>query len=168
MFCGECGTQNPDTNQFCKNCGKPLRKPHHVPAPQPAAVPVQPVAAQPQTQPVYYQPQPAGVQPPGGIAGADVPVKATLNKGILVLGIVGIIFGILSWIFYPYLCGFAAVLLGGVTFYKAGNRKGVVGIIAVIAVVIGLASILVNYFYFVLFPPLPDTLIINLAFRLIG
>jgi hypothetical protein len=24
MFCGECGTLNPDTNRFCKNCGKPL------------------------------------------------------------------------------------------------------------------------------------------------
>jgi uncharacterized membrane protein YhhN len=168
MFCGECGTQNPDTNQFCKNCGKPLRRPQQVPAPQPAAVPVQPVAVQPQVQPLYYQPQPAGLQATGVIAGAAAPAKPPLNKGMLVLGIVGIVFGIVSWIFYPYLCGFAAFLIGGITFYKAGNRKGIVGIVAVIALVLGLASILVNYFYFVLFPPLPDTLITNLGFQLIG
>jgi zinc-ribbon domain len=33
MFCGECGTENPDTNQFCKNCGKPLKKKQLQPAP---------------------------------------------------------------------------------------------------------------------------------------
>lgn len=37
MFCGECGTQNPDTNQFCRNCGKPL--PRHQPAVQPGTPP---------------------------------------------------------------------------------------------------------------------------------
>jgi hypothetical protein len=38
MFCGECGTQNPDTNQFCKECGKPLKKLQAgVPAPMAAA-----------------------------------------------------------------------------------------------------------------------------------
>ena len=49
MFCGECGTQNPDTNQFCKNCGKPLARrqapapgPSPVPAYQPAPVPSAP------------------------------------------------------------------------------------------------------------------------------
>lgn len=24
LFCGECGTQNPDSNKFCNNCGKPI------------------------------------------------------------------------------------------------------------------------------------------------
>jgi hypothetical protein len=117
-------------------------------------------------QPAYYPPQPAVVLPLGDVAGALA--KPPLNKAMLALGIVGIVFGSVSWMFYPYLCGFAAVLLGGITFYKAGNRKGIVGIIAVIALVLGLASILVNYFYFVLFPPLPDTLITNLVFRLLG
>jgi len=166
MFCGECGTQNPDTNQFCKNCGKPLRKPQQPPAAQPSAVPARPVAAKPTVQPAYYPPQPAVVLSQGAVEGA--PAKPPLNKAMLALGIVGIVFGIVSWIFYPYLCGFAAVLLGGITFYKAGNKKGIVGMIAVIALVLGLASILVNYYYFVLFPPLPDTLITNLGFQLIG
>lgn len=33
MFCTECGTENPDTNRFCKNCGRPLKKEHPVPPP---------------------------------------------------------------------------------------------------------------------------------------
>ena len=72
MFCGECGTQNPDTNQFCKNCGKPLRKPGQAPAPQPESVPVQPVAAPLPAQPVYYPPPPVGVQQPGVVAASSV------------------------------------------------------------------------------------------------
>lgn len=153
MFCGECGIQNPDTNQFCKNCGKPLRRPVQAAAPQPAAVPVQPVAAQPQAQPAYYQPQPAGLQPPGVIAGATATAKPPLNKGTLVLGIVGIIFGIVSWFFYPYLCGIAAVVLGGIAFYKTENKMEIAAIIAIISLAIGLASMVVSHFYLVLFPP---------------
>ena len=144
MFCGSCGTQNPDTNQFCKNCGKPLKKPQQAPAPQPAGAPAQPAAA---PQPAYYQ-QPAGYPPV-----AAVPGKPPLNKGLLALGIAGIIIGIVSWFFYPYLCGIAAVVLGGVTFYKAENKMGIVAIIAIVALVIGLASIVVTHFYLVLFPP---------------
>jgi hypothetical protein len=44
MFCGECGAQNPDTNQFCKNCGKPLRKTQQAYSSQPIGIPAQPVA----------------------------------------------------------------------------------------------------------------------------
>jgi hypothetical protein len=35
MFCGECGTDNPDTNRFCKNCGKPVNEILQQPAPAP-------------------------------------------------------------------------------------------------------------------------------------
>lgn len=24
MFCGKCGSQNPDENKFCSGCGSPL------------------------------------------------------------------------------------------------------------------------------------------------
>jgi hypothetical protein len=47
MFCGECGTNNPDTNQFCNNCGKPLAKPQQAPPLTPAGTPVTPVAQRP-------------------------------------------------------------------------------------------------------------------------
>jgi uncharacterized membrane protein len=84
---------------------------------------------------------------------AGAPAKPPLNKAMLALGIVGIVIGIVSWFFYPFLCGIAAVILGGVTFYKAENKRGIVAIIAIVAVVIGLASIIVGHFYLDLFPP---------------
>ena len=148
MFCGECGTENPDTNSFCKNCGKPLRRPQQ--APQPAAVPV-PQAA---TPPPAYTPPIAGHAPAAAVpAGAPAVAKPSLNKGLLALGIVGFILAIVSWFFYPYLCGIAAVILGGVTFYKTENKIGIVAIIAIVAGVIGIASMAIGYFYLVLFPP---------------
>lgn len=151
MFCGECGTQNPDTNQFCKNCGKPLKKAQPSAAPQPVIPPVPSPATFRQT---IYQP-PAGYAPATGVP-ADAPAGVTrppLSKGLLALGIAGIVIGIVSWFFYPYLCGIAAVLLGGVSFFRSGNKKGIVAIIAILAILIGLASILVDNFYFILFPP---------------
>jgi hypothetical protein len=153
MFCGECGTQNPDTNQFCKNCGKPLRKPQLAPEPQPAAVPV-PMAAAPQAQPVYYPPQPAGVQPPGGVA--DVQVRPSLEKRMLLLDILSILVGAVSWFVYPYICGILAIILGSFVLYKSRNKKGIwaiiVAVLAIAGIIIGLASIVVNLFYFSFFP----------------
>jgi hypothetical protein len=143
MFCGECGTQNPDTNQFCKNCGKPLRKPHQAP-------PAQPVAAQPTAQKGYYPPQPAVVLPQGAVAGA--PVKPPLNKAMLALGILGIVIGIVSFFFYPYVLGITAVFLGGITFLLSDNKKGIIAVLAILAIATGIISMLVDHFYFVLFP----------------
>ncbi|MDD1683513.1 MAG: zinc-ribbon domain-containing protein [Methanoregula sp.] len=153
MFCGECGTQNPDTNQFCKNCGKPLKKTQQAPAPQPAAVPVPQVAAMPQAQPVYYPPQPAGVQPPGAVAGA--PVKPPLNKGMLALAIVGVVLGIVSWFRYPYILSILAIVLGVVVVAKTEKKTSAVAIVAVLAILIGLACIVVDIFYFTIFPTPP-------------
>jgi hypothetical protein len=153
MFCGECGTQNPDTNQFCKNCGKPLRKPGQSPAPQPAAVPMQPVAAPVPIQPVYYQPQPAVMQQPVVAAGAPAPAKPPLNKGMLVLAIVGFLIGIVSWLRYPYILGILAIVIGGIAIAKPENRKGVILIIAVLAILIGLASMVFDMFYLIIMPP---------------
>lgn len=150
MFCGECGTPNPDTNQFCKNCGKPLRRTQQAPAPQPAAVPVPPVAAPPQAQPVYYPPQPAGVQPPGAVAG-DL-TKPPLNKGMLALAIVGVVLGIASWFRYPYLLGILAIVLGVIGVARSEKKTGAVAIMAALAILIGLACIVVDLFYFTIFP----------------
>jgi membrane-bound ClpP family serine protease len=153
MFCGECGTQNPDTNQFCKNCGKHLRRPQQAPvaaaAPAPApAAPVQPV------QPVYYQPQPAGMQQPGvTVAGAAAAATPQKNTGMLVLGIVSVIAGIAAFFFYPYILGALAIVLGGISVFVTRKKTGKIAFIAIIGIVIGIAAILVDNFYFVLFPP---------------
>ncbi len=158
MFCGECGTQNPDTNQFCKNCGKPLRRPQQAPAPQQTAVPVPPVAVPAPAQPVYYPPPPAGAQPqavpqaapPGYVL---VPVASPTEKLLTVAGIIGFIVSLVSWVRYPYICGIAAIVLGALVFFKSGNRKRKGVIIAVLGLIIGLASILVDFFYLSIFPP---------------
>jgi hypothetical protein len=143
MFCGECGTQNPDTNQFCKNCGKPLKKPQPV-----AASPAQ-VTTTPQAHPGYNVPP----QQAPFVAGAAVVAKPPLNKGLLLLDILSIIAGAVSWFRYPYLCGILAIVLGSVVVYKSRNKKSKMVIFGILGILIGLASIIVNLFYFSFFPP---------------
>jgi len=136
MFCGECGAENPGTNQFCRNCGKPLKKP------QSPAAPVQPVAG--------YQPaSPPPVPPPGY---ALVPVASSTEKLLTVAGIVGFVVGLISLFRYPYLCGILAIIFGAIVVYKSKNRmrKGVV--IAVLGLILGFGSIIVDLFYFTFFP----------------
>ncbi len=157
MFCGECGTENEETRKFCKNCGKPLRsRARQAQVPPAAAVPVpapQPVYAPViQPQPVYSpvtQPQPV-VSPQS--SGVPASGKPPLNKGLLGLGIVGIIISIVAWFRYPYLCGLLAIVLGVVVIARSENRKGAVAIVACLAILIGLACIVVDMFYFTIFP----------------
>jgi len=163
MFCGECGTQNPDTNQFCKNCGKPLKRPQQAPAPQPAA-PYQPPAAQPApAQPVYYPPQQpvygqqsAPGQPP--VPQGAATAKPPLNKVMLVVGILGILAGIASFLRYPYLLGILAIALGGIAIAKPENRKGAVLVIAILAILIGFGSMVFDIFYIDILSPSPPVL----------
>lgn len=162
MFCGECGTQNPDTNQFCKNCGKPLRKPQQAPVPQPTAVPAQPVAAY---QPVTPSPVPqvSGAQaqgiPPAAPPGYTlVPVASTTDKLLTVGAIIGLVVSIVSWVRYPYLCGIIAIVIGAGVFSKTRNKKSKTAIIAILAIIIGLASIAFDVLYLMIMPPVPPEL----------
>ena len=157
MFCGECGTQNPDTNQFCKNCGKPLK------TRQPQAVPAQPVAAYQPVTPSYIPPvsgaqHQMAPQPPPGYA--LVPAATPTENLLTVAGIAGFLVSIISWVRYPYICGIIAIVLGAVVLYKSGNRKRKGVIIAVLGLIIGLGSIVVDLFYFAIFPPVA----VNLMF----
>jgi hypothetical protein len=147
MFCSECGTQNPDTNQFCKNCGKPFRKNQEAPSPQSAGVPVQPVATPPPAQPVYYPPPPAVVQPV-----TAAPVKPAGNTAMSALGIGSIILAVLSWFRYPYIFGLLAIVFGGVVLFKSGNKKSWQAILGILGIIAGLACIITDIFYFTIFP----------------
>lgn len=153
MFCGECGTQNPDTNLFCKNCGKPLRKPQQASVPQQDAVPIPPVAAPLLVQPVDSTPPPAGILPQS--AGAGAPVKPPVNRGMLALAIAGVILGIASWFRYPYILGLLAIVLGVVVVARSEKKTSTVPILAVLGILIGLACIVVDIFYFTIFPVPP-------------
>jgi hypothetical protein len=158
MFCGECGTQNPDTNQFCSNCGKPLKKnlnasPVAPPAPAAAPVPVQMAAQQPTN---LFSLQSYPVPPPGMI----VPAPATTSLPATQRGrsprnwfaIVSFILALLSWVIYPIIIGFFAMGLGIFSLYTAKKQQSKIPVIAIIAVIIGLLAIVLNFFWMDIFP----------------
>lgn len=159
MFCGECGTENAETRKFCKNCGKPLRSARPAPEVQPAAAPA-PAVPEPQPvpatvappRPVYAPPMPvASPSPPG----TPAPARPPLNRGLLGLGIAGILVALAAWFRYPYIFGILAIVLGILAIARSDNRKGAVALVAILAILIGLAAIIVDLFYFTIFP-VPD------------
>ena len=83
------------------------------------------------------------------------PVKPPLDKGMLALGIVGAVLGIASWFRYPYILAVLAMVLGAVAIAKSERKTGAVAIIGGIAILIGLACIVVDLFYFTIFPTPP-------------
>jgi len=126
MFCGECGTQNPDTNQFCRNCGKPLLR--QQPAAQPAAAPV-----------VFVPP------PVTDAASAPAPAPGTGPKRARNwLGIVSLILGILSWGVLTVIVAIAAVLIGIVSIFLSRKATGRIGISPIIGIILGIAAIVVS------------------------
>jgi hypothetical protein len=140
MFCGECGTENPDTNSFCKNCGKGLKKLQQAAAPG-VQVPVTPAAG-----PVAQTPQAPGslpVQP-----AAQSAVKPARNW----LAIVSFIVSMVSWLIYPIIIGFIAIVLGVLSLYRAKKNQSKIPVSAVIAIVIGLLAIVLNFFWLDIFP----------------
>jgi len=150
MFCGECGTQNPDTNQFCKNCGKPLRRPQPVPVTQQAAA-----------QPAYYSPQP-DTAPVITAAPVSVPQVAAspetkVIKKLSWVGILSLIISLASWLIYPIILGMLAVLTGIFGIYAARKAGTKIPVSALMGIVIGLLAIILNFFWLDIFPP-PQTL----------
>lgn len=143
MFCGECGTQNPDTNQFCKNCGKPLAKRQQ--APQPAAQP----APVPVTYPAARQPAPVPAVPYQLPVAPSAPVPVTAPGGAPArrwnwLGIVSVLPGILAFGILPLILGLSAILIGtaGLILYR--KATGRIGISSIIGIVLGIAAIAVT------------------------
>jgi hypothetical protein len=131
MFCGECGTENPETNKFCKNCGNTLKRVQQTPAP---TTPVQ-VPAQSYSQPVSA-PAPQ-VQMPGK--------SSVLRKHAI--SIISIFPAVGAFFMYPYVLGIVAIILGLVAIKKRD-------FLGIIVVAVGLAAIVVDLFYLQIFPPI--------------
>ena len=134
MFCGECGTQNPDTNQFCRNCGKPLLK--RQPAAEPAG------ATSPAPAPVVFVPPPVT-----GAASTPAPAPAPgagPKRARNWLGIVSLILGILSWGILTVIVAIAAVLIGLVSIFLSRKATGRIGISSIIGIVLGILAIVVS------------------------
>jgi hypothetical protein len=127
MFCGECGAQNPDTNQFCRNCGKPLARRQPVSPPVSQPVPVQ----------VIYPAPVTAVPAPMPLA-AGLPVRATAaipKHSRNWLGMVSLILGFLSWGLMTFVLAIVAIILGiagTILFRKSSGRIGISGIIGII------------------------------------
>lgn len=140
MFCGECGAPNPDTNQFCRNCGKPLgrRELAGQPAVQEVPVPVYP-ASQPVT-PASAVPGPFPAKAP---VPAPVPAAAPKRTGNL-LGILSLILGFLSWGILTVILAILAVLLGVVSLFLFRKATGRIGISSIIGIILGIAAIVVT------------------------
>ncbi|MDD1680448.1 MAG: zinc ribbon domain-containing protein [Methanoregula sp.] len=137
MFCGECGTQNPDTNQFCKNCGKPLAR-RQAAAPVPAYQPA-PVPAAPQFSP----PAPAlsvPYQHPVAAATPAAPPGRRWNW----LGMVSIIPGVLSLGILPLILGLSAILLGIAGTFMFRKTTGRIGISGIIGIILGIAAVVMT------------------------
>lgn len=144
MFCGDCGTPNPDTNAFCKNCGSALRRPQQAPAPAPHPAAAPAPAAPDAPQPVYYQ-QPANFpQQPPYVQQQAPQQAATITKQPWSMGkkiaVISIICGIAAFIIIPYILGFIGIILGAISLTKK-YVPGAAGI------VISFVAILVNYLY---------------------
>jgi hypothetical protein len=92
------------------------------------------------------------MQPPAA-AGGQAPVKPPLDKGMLALGIIGAVLGIGSWFRYPYILAGLAMILGAIAIVRSEKKSGAGAIIGGIAILIGLACIIVDLFYFTILPP---------------
>jgi hypothetical protein len=142
MFCSKCGTENPDTNKFCNNCGKAFIRP------QPSIASAPEVTSPPAPQDYYVPLQPAQLT-----AGIQPKAAHPPEKTMLVLGIGSTLLGAVAWFRYPYICGILAIVLGGIVLYKSENKKSKAAILGIIGIIIGLASIVVDLFFFSFFPP---------------
>ena len=159
MFCGECGSKNPDINKFCINCGKPLKKNLNssadtFPVPAAAPEPEQPAAHQP-LEPVSPQSYPV---PSPGTTVPQVPAitthpstqpeKTPRNW----FAIASFILALLSWVIYPIIIGFFAMGLGIFSLYAAKKTQSKIPVLAVIAVIVGLLAVVLNFFWLDIFP----------------
>ena len=125
MFCSECGTDNPNTNQFCKNCGKAFSKVQVSPA---------------QLQPTAYPSPVTTATTPGTVAQPGSTASWKKHK----FAIAGIVCGLVSFVLVPYVFAILAIILGAIAVVKKDN----LGFIGIIAAAI---TIFLDLFYFFIF-----------------
>jgi hypothetical protein len=152
MFCGECGTKNPDTNKFCITCGKPLKK---TPA---GAQSAQPPAIDIPQQPEDSLPHPfsTGWTVPNNPvkvvkSSAAVAQETKPKKNWVAIACLGL--SLLSCVTYPYILGILAVLTGAGAIYMERKQVGKVPVLAVLGILIALGSMVLNFYYLDLFAP---------------
>jgi len=121
------------------------------PLEQPAQQPVeQPATSSYYIPPVGSVPQASAQQPAAAVAqpAAGVTVKPARNWA----GIGSLVLGILSWIFFPVLLGIIAIAAGIAGLYMAKKQKSKIPVTAIIGIILGLLSIIINIFWLDIFP----------------
>jgi Na+/H+-dicarboxylate symporter len=88
------------------------------------------------------------VQP--AVAGAAKPARNWL-------AILSLIASLVSWLIYPIMIGFIAIILGVFSLYRAKKDQSKIPVTAVLAIIIGLLAIVLNFFWLDIFPP-PEVL----------
>jgi Na+/H+-dicarboxylate symporter len=69
------------------------------------------------------------------------------------IGIGSLIFGLLSWVLFPIILGLLAVIIGIVAVWSAKKAGSKIPVSAIVGIIIGLLAIVLNYFWFAIFPP---------------
>ena len=59
----------------------------------------------------------------------------------------------MSWLIFPILIGFVAIVLGVFSLYRAKKDQSKIPVTAVLAIIIGLLAIVLNFFWLDIFPP---------------
>jgi Na+/H+-dicarboxylate symporter len=73
------------------------------------------------------------------------------------LAILSLIASLVSWLIYPIMIGFIAIILGVFSLYRAKKDQSKIPVTAVLAIIIGLLAIVLNFFWLDIFPP-PEVL----------
>jgi len=68
-------------------------------------------------------------------------------------GILSLIFAIMSWFFYPYVMGILTLLSGVYSLYSTRKNAGKIAFIAIFAIIIAIASLVVDSSYIGLISP---------------
>jgi uncharacterized membrane protein HdeD (DUF308 family) len=85
-------------------------------------------------------------------AGTAATAKPSGNKMMGALGVVSLVFGVISWFRYPYIFSLLAIVCGGIVLFKSGNIKSKSAILGILGIIVGLATIITDIFYFTIFP----------------
>ncbi len=91
-----------------------------------------------------------GSHDPGGEPAAIKPARNWL-------AILSFIVSLGSWVVYPVILGFFAIILGISALFLARKKRAKVPVSAVLAIIIGLCAIILNLFWLDIFPP-PEVL----------
>jgi len=83
------------------------------------------------------------------------PVKPAKNPAMSAAGMGSAVLAAISWFRYPYIFGLLAIVLGGIVLFKAEKKNSWPVILGILGIIVGMACIITDIFYFTIFPTPP-------------